>query len=143
MCPCSSFEVYSFANFDNPLSVDITGTYLSVDKIHTNRKMYQKKGNPNIKIRYDVDRWKIVNDVHNPDIILAELAKSNGKKDVCLSDTMHLEWETTTNINTGEVEKITDIKVRHRCKGKMKMSLKINYVLILYGALPFLPNHAC
>ena len=98
MCPCSSFEVYSFANFDNPLSVDITGTYLRVDKIHTNRKMYQKKGNPNIKIRYDVDRWKIVNDIHNPAMILAELANSNGQKDVCLSDTMHLEWETARNV---------------------------------------------
>lgn len=114
--------VYSFANYENPyINTDtILGTYLRVDgELNGKRIIYQKKGNPDIKIKYIKDRWKIVNDAQSQ--ILASLAKRDAKTDVCLSDTMHLEWETTTNVNTGEVEKITDIKVRHRCKGKMKI----------------------
>ena len=144
MCPCSSFVVYSFANYENPyINTDtILGTYLRVDgELNGKRIIYQKKGNPDIKIKYIKDRWKIVNDAQSQ--ILASLAKSNTKTDVCLSDTMHLEWETTTNVNTGEVEKITDIKVRHRCKGKMKMILRINYILIVHEALSSKANHTC
>ena len=136
--------VYSFANYENPyINTDtILGTYLHVDgELNGKRIIYQKKGNPDIKIKYIKDRWKIVNDAQS--LILASMAKSDTKRDVCLSDTMHLEWETTTNVNTGEVELNEGINVRHRCKGNMKIISRRNYVLIVHEALSFKPNHAC
>ena len=115
VCPCSSFDVYSFGNTNSGLPSEIIGTYQEDSFSLLPRKRYQKDGSINVKIEYDNDRWKIFDHTPNPKKLLA-LQKTPIELDVCLSDTMHIEWGSEDPSNPSNVLPFTAVK--HRCKGK-------------------------
>ena len=118
VCPCSSFEVYSFANtlhLNSELFKKIIGPYIKQEFPHTKRQTYKKTGSGNVLIQYGADRWTIYDHSQNPPKLLA--LQMEPSEAVCLSDTMHIEWGIEDPSNPLNALPFTTKKVRHRCKG--------------------------
>ena len=119
VCPCSSFEVYSFASKNGAtLPPDIVGTYHIRQSSDSDRRTYEKIGNSKVVIIYAIawGLWVILEFGANPGANYKTLALQTmqSKADLCLSDTMHIEWGKLDGAN---IVPFTDIKLRHRCKG--------------------------
>ena len=96
------------------LDSEIVGTYRLFGNedtsTFTTRQKYKKDGSKHV-IEYDGDRWKIYryDGNTNTGTLLAnqESVLSEVTTEVCLSDTMHIEWVVKDNA-----------KAKLRCKGK-------------------------
>jgi hypothetical protein len=92
------------------LASEIIGTYRLFGNedtsTFTTRQKYKKDGTKNVQIEYDGDRWKIYDHGENPKKLIANQESKSVFSDVCLSDTMHIEWVTQNG------------KAKHRCKCK-------------------------
>ena len=74
-------------------------------------------------IQYHGDRWEIYDKGQNKQLAVQ---MTTSKVDVCLSDTMHIEWgEKADPNNAGNILSFTDKKVKHRCKGEN--DLKVSF----------------
>ena len=82
--------------------------YLSFEEATTTRKIYQKTEGNDVKIEYENDGWKIFDYGQSPKELLA-LQMAPTQSDVCLSDTMHINWANPS---------LQPFRVKHRCKGK-------------------------
>ena len=118
VCPCSSFEVYSFASKNGAvLPPNIVGTY-HIDKDSAfERRTYKKSDNLNVIILYSNARksW-LIKEKNGANTKILALQTIQSTADICLSDTMHIEWGKLDDAGTNIVP-FTDIKLRHRCQG--------------------------